>query len=294
MNLNHLQYFVVLAELEHYTKAAKELSITQPSLSHAIAMMERDLGVQLFERRGRNVVLTAYGREFLTYVKECLNRLDEGVEAVRGMAYDRANVLEVAYIYTLGRRYIPELIRSFLEQEGHEGVRFHFTVGNTDDVLRGLQESQFDVGFCSRVDGRGDMFFTPVTREELVVVVPVGHPLEGRGSVSLEDIIPYPQVYYTESSGLRPLINHMFRMIHKKPRIAYQIEEDTAMAGLVAGGFGIAVMPDIPLLRQLPVSVLRISEPVVERRIYLAYLKNREQSEKGRAFIEFVSGKRIC
>ena len=64
MNLNHLKYFVKLAQIEHYTKAAKELCITQPSLSNAIAMLENELGTYLFEKQGRNITLTKYGKLF--------------------------------------------------------------------------------------------------------------------------------------------------------------------------------------------------------------------------------------
>ena len=64
MNLNHLQYFRVLAQSEHYTHAANELNITQPSLSHAIASLEKELGIYLFEKQGRNIKLTKYGRIF--------------------------------------------------------------------------------------------------------------------------------------------------------------------------------------------------------------------------------------
>lgn len=78
MNLNHLQYFRVLARLEHYTQAAKELSITQPSLSHAISSLENDLNTYLFEKEGRNIKLTKYGRFFLEYVENALNELEIG------------------------------------------------------------------------------------------------------------------------------------------------------------------------------------------------------------------------
>ena len=74
MNLNQLHYFVTLAYMEHYTKAAKQLSITQPSLSHAIGMLEQELGTYLFEKQGRNVVLTKYGKVFLKYAAESLPR----------------------------------------------------------------------------------------------------------------------------------------------------------------------------------------------------------------------------
>ena len=79
MNLHHLRYFVTLAHLEHYTKAAKQLSITQPSLSHAIAALEEELNVRLFEKDGRNVVLTRWGNVFLKDVEEILAHLDSSV-----------------------------------------------------------------------------------------------------------------------------------------------------------------------------------------------------------------------
>ena len=72
MNLNQLQYFKILAQEEHYTRAAQMLSITQPSLSHAIAQLEEELGTRLFEKKGRNIVLTRYGKLFLPYVEESL------------------------------------------------------------------------------------------------------------------------------------------------------------------------------------------------------------------------------
>ena len=80
MNLSQLYYFSKLSELEHFSKAAKELYITQPSLSHAIKSLETELGVQLFEREGRRMRLTPFGKEFATYVKRGLREIDKGVE----------------------------------------------------------------------------------------------------------------------------------------------------------------------------------------------------------------------
>ncbi|MGO1036496.1 LysR family transcriptional regulator, partial [Clostridioides difficile] len=83
MNLYHLRYFVTLAHLEHYTKAAENLSITQPSLSHAISLLENELGVALFEKEGRNIVLTKYGKIFLKDVEKSLEILDSSVKSLK-------------------------------------------------------------------------------------------------------------------------------------------------------------------------------------------------------------------
>ncbi|MEE0473273.1 MAG: LysR family transcriptional regulator [Holdemanella biformis] len=78
MNLNHLYYFKILAETEHYTQAANMLNITQPSLSHAISQLEDELNCYLFEKQGRNIRLTRYGKIFYEYVKKGLSEIELG------------------------------------------------------------------------------------------------------------------------------------------------------------------------------------------------------------------------
>ena len=80
MNLSYIRYFVELAHVQHYTNAARNLNITQPSLSHAISQLEEELGVMLFEKNGRNTELTAFGREFLACAERSLGTLDAWVE----------------------------------------------------------------------------------------------------------------------------------------------------------------------------------------------------------------------
>lgn len=84
MNLNQLHYFVTLAHMEHFTKAAEELDITQPSLSHAMTTLEQELGTKLFQKQGRGVSLTKYGQIFLKYAEESLRILDMGGQKNKG------------------------------------------------------------------------------------------------------------------------------------------------------------------------------------------------------------------
>lgn len=118
MNLDYVRYFVKLAEVKHYTRAAEELCISQPSLSHAMRQLEGELGVELFEKRGHNTALTESGEEFLTYCRRTLDTLDEGVAQMarnaRGEGLVRLGFLRVA-----GVDFIPELARKFKdEREG--------------------------------------------------------------------------------------------------------------------------------------------------------------------------------
>ena len=99
MNLNHLSYFRILAKLEHYTQAAEELSITQPSLSHAMSTLEKDLGTYLFEKQGRNIKLTKHGKIYFEYVDRALSELEKGEKKIRELSNVSTGTIELGYIY---------------------------------------------------------------------------------------------------------------------------------------------------------------------------------------------------
>lgn len=291
MNLNQLHYFVKLAETQHYTKAAEELGIAQPSLSHAMSSLEEEIGTRLFEKRGRNIVLTRYGSIFREYAEQSLKALDTGVRKVRSLTGQTEGVIELAYIYTLGSDFIPRLAGDFIRAHEELRVRFHFTAGNTSEVIQGLKDERFDIGFCSMAEKEAGILFTPVGTEELVVVVPKGHPLSSQDTVDLEQAAAYPQIFYTTSSGLRPVVERLFEQLKIHPDIEYEIEEDGSMAGLVAAGFGIAVMPDIPVLKTLNVKVLKIRNQHEKRYVYMAKNKEQYQPPVARRFEEYVKRK---
>lgn len=288
MNLNQLQYFITLAHYEHYTKAADVLAITQPSLSYAIRLMEEELGTCLFEKRGRNVVLTKYGKLFLEYAEESVKVLDTGIRKVKEMNAQTSGTIDIGYIYTLGSEFMPKLVADFLRRNPQLTVTFHFDVGNTTKILEGLKDETYDIAFCSRREKETGIEFTAIRKEELVVVIPKGHPLAGKSSIFLEETLSYPQIYFTKSSGLRPVIDKLFSGFERKPAIVYEVEEDSFMAGMVAEGFGIAVMPNLPVLKTMAVEVLKIEEPKYERNIYMAHMKEKYLSPVTVKFMDFV------
>ncbi len=288
MNLNQLYYFVKLAETEHYTKAAEELNISQPSLSHSIRALESELGTRLFEKRGRNIVLTRYGSLFREYAEQSLKTLDTGVRKVRSLTGQTEGVIELAYIYTLGSEFVPQLVSDFIHTYEELNVKFRFTVGNTSEVIQGLKDEKYDIGFCSMAEKESGIQFTPVGTENLVVVVPKGHPLSYSGTVDLEQAAAYPQIFYTPNSGLRPVVDRMFERLKIRPDIAYEIEEDGSMAGLVAQNFGIAVMPEIPVLKTLDVDVLELRNQHEKRYVYMARNRGQYEPPLVRRFEEYV------
>lgn len=275
MNLNHLNYFRVLAKLEHYTQAAEELSITQPSLSHAMSSLERDLGTYLFEKQGRNIRLTKYGKIYFEYVDRALSELEKGEKKLKELTTASTGTVELGYIYTLGPNFVPQLIKKFTEIEENKNIKFSFGQGTTKALIEGLKSEKFDMVFCSFVENEPDIDFIPIANEELVVIVSNEHPLAKKEYIDLTDIDNHPFIYFSKKSGIRSLIDGLFKEVNITPNIICEVEEDNAVAGLVEINYGVAVVPKISSLKHYNVKVLPIVNPKHERFIYMATLKNR-------------------
>jgi len=287
LNLYHLRYFVTLAHLEHYTKAAEELMITQPSLSHAISLLEKELGVLLFEKEGRNIALTKYGRIFLDDVTNSLEILDSGVKTFKMISTGEGRI-DFAFLRTLGTDFVPEIARDFLKKYPEKSIEFHFSTGVTVDIIQGLKDRKYDLAFCSKMEHEQSIEFTPISSEELVVIVPTDHPLANKNIIDLIETIPYSQIFFTQKSGLRPIIDDLFRQIGQQPKIAYEVEEDQVIAGLVVKNFGIAVIPNMTILSSMNLKVLKISNPNIERFFYLAVMKDRYLAPVVQKFKNFI------
>ncbi len=274
MNLYHLRYFVTLAHLEHYTKAAEILTITQPSLSHAISSLEKELGVKLFEKDGRNIVLTKCGQTFLTDIEQSLDTLDSSVKRLR-LAGRGEGRIDIGMLRTLSDT-VPKYVKDFLDIHPSKNIQFYFHTSTnlTSDIIRDLKDRRYDIAFCSRMENEPSIDFVPVDRQELVLIVPNGHPLADHDTIDLRETLPYPQICFSHHSGLRPVIDKLFEQSGGRPKADFFLEEEQAIAGLVSAGLGIAVVPRMSILHYMPVKMIEITEPAWERVIYMAILKN--------------------
>ena len=151
-----------------------------------------------------------------------------------------------------------------------------------------MKEGKYDFVFSSYIKDEENLEFIPVAEEELVLITPKDHPLADEKSVNLGDTTQYDYIYFSKNSGLRNVIDQLFSKVKGYPKIAYEGEEDSTVAGLVAAGFGIAIVPNIPLLNTMDVSVIPISSPEIHRYIYLVTLKKKYLAPVAEEFVEFV------
>lgn len=287
LNLFHLRYFVHLAHTQHYTQAARELSISQPSLSHAIARLEDELGVPLFERSGRNIVLTCFGQEFLDCAETTLSTLEQGIQSLQRNARSEG-LIRLGLLQTLGIDYVPRLAREFLRANPEKSIRFTFSTGVAQNLAEDLAARKFDLIFSSQPPAQFEFSAVPVEQQDLVLIVPRDHPLANRHAVGLRETLPYPQVFFSPATGLRHVVDELFRQIDGTPQIACETQAEQVVAGLVAQGFGIAVVPYTDMLLRLDIKILQISCPARERIFYLIHNEKAFLPPAAQSFRQFV------
>lgn len=290
MNLSHLRYFVQLAKTRHYTRAAEQLYITQPSLSHAISQLEHELGVPLFEKASRGVELTQFGRQFLESVQQSLSILDESVHYLQQCAKG-SGIIRLGLLRTLGIDYVPKLAAEYIKLHPEQKIEFTFHTGVTFELLDGLKRREFDLVFSSKAPGEYNFISLPVTHQDLVLIVPSGHPLAARHTVELAEILDEPFIQFSHGSGLRYVVDGLFKAIDAAPATAYETQEDQVIAGMVSNGFGIAIVPYMDMLLRLNVKILQIANPSPDRKFFLVTDPSVTLSPAADSFRDFVLSK---
>lgn len=292
MNLDHLRYFVALSRTQNYTQTAKTLHITQPSLTKAIHSLEKELNLELFSHQGRNVTLTPAGRVFANSIESTLNSLDKSIATAKSFN-KKKTIIRLASLRTLSIKWVPDMAQNFLHSSDNQTIDFQFNTdtGLSPDILNGLRDKKYDVAFCSKMDNYPDLDFFPVAEQTMVCITPVNHPLANHSSIDLAETLNYPQITFAKNSGLYPIIKKLFDDCGGQPISAYSVEEDQAIAGLVANNFGIAIVPNMSILQTLPVKIIPISYPSWQRILYMATLKQVENQPAIKSFTDFVKSR---
>lgn len=290
MNLSHLRYFVQLAKTRHYTRTAEQLYITQPSLSHAISQLEHELGVPLFEKSTRGVELTQFGQQFLDSVQQSLAILDESVSYLQRCA-NGSGIIRLGLLRTLGVDYVPRLAAEYRKLHPEQNIEFTFQTGVTFELLDKLKRREFDLVFSSKAPEEYHFTSLPITEQGLVLIVPMDSPLASRQTIDLAEILDEPFIQFSHGSGLRYVVDELFQSIGAAPSTAYETQEDQVIAGMVAHGFGIAIVPYMEMLLRLSVKIIQISRPNPDRKFYLVTDPARTLSPAANNFRDFVLSK---
>lgn len=286
MDLIQLRYFQAVARHQHVSRAAAELRVAQPALSRAIARLEAELGVPLFDRRGRRVRLNRFGAMFLARAGRALDELDQGQHELRDAAGLAQGTVAVA-AETL--RTLSGLVAGFLA--GHPGVRFRLFQSPAPAMAAQLQAGEVDLCLASQpLPGLGNasagLVSIELLSEEVLLAVPPSHRLAGRTRAGVGELAGEPFVTTRPGYWQRALTDRLFT----DAVIVCEGDEPYAIRGLISAGVGIGLMPAMArrLAPDPPVGWLHLDVPC-RRTLSLVWRADAYQPAAARALVEFAA-----
>ncbi|HYZ81671.1 MAG TPA: LysR family transcriptional regulator, partial [Solirubrobacteraceae bacterium] len=276
MELRQLRYLVALAEELNFTRAAANEHVAQPALSQQIRRLEDEVGLALVERTTRQVALTEAGEILVARARRVLAELDAAgteLQALRGM--DTGHIT-IGAIHTMGP--IDLSLPLALFHDRHPGVGLTVREASSEEMAEMLRADELDLAFLSvteRVESHG-LGLHQLVSEELVVLLPLDHPLSSRSKVTMGDLAQEQFISFRAGARLRELLVAAGRQAGFEPRVTLESNESLRIRRLVARGFGVAILPRSDADRPgADIAVSRLVEPSLRRDITLAWREGR-------------------
>ena len=288
MTLNQLGYFYQAAVLQHFNQAAEKMNISEPSLSRSISSLEDELGVTLFEKRGRNVILTKAGEIFLENATQISDDVKRAENKMHHLATDGGHI-DIAYVSPLAREYIPRTVRNFLSLEQNKNITFNFNQDITSVNIEGLKKGAYDLIFGSYSANEPNIEFVPIIKQEIVAILPTGHPLSRKEALQAADFADYQVLGYNRHSGLGKYTRSFFKEHGIAPNFICESPDENGIASLVAQGFGIALVADVDTIYRDEICIRPlISSESFSHTVYMGYMRGKYQLPAVQRFIAFV------
>ncbi|WLI90075.1 LysR substrate-binding domain-containing protein [Massilia sp. R2A-15] len=246
MELRHLRYFIAVAEELHFTRAAERLHIGQPPLSHAIQVLEADVGARLLERTKRSVRLTEAGKLFLADARKILTLAEQAAETARRAERGEAGELRIGFTYSTPLTPLfADVINRYRQEFPHVTLTLHEMA--TLRQLEAIGQRTLDLGFIRppEVAVPASIKLTSLREDPLVAVLPAAHPLAAKKQIAIRELEHEAFVMYPPGAGtgIYPQIFRLCREAGFVPRVGQTAGEASTIIGLVAAGSGVTLLP---------------------------------------------------
>jgi DNA-binding transcriptional LysR family regulator len=279
MNLRRLECFVAVAEELHFGRAADRLHMAQPPLSQQISRLEAEVGVKLLQRSTRRVELTEAGSAYLDRARRILAEVDEAGHEARLVAGGSVGRLAIGCVGSVTYSLLPALARGLSDEL--PGVEFAFRGEMlVPDQVAALRSGTIDVGLLRLPVTDEQLAVRPLRQERLVVALPGDHRLAGRADVCVSDLRDEQFIVHSGRRGsvMFGTLISLSRSAGFTPRIRHEVDETSTLVTLVAGGLGVAVVPEpVSALRLGGVAYVRISDREAVTELAVAHLLGRTE-----------------
>ncbi|HTN74638.1 MAG TPA: LysR family transcriptional regulator [Pirellulaceae bacterium] len=286
MELQQLRYFAKAAELGNFTRAAEACLVSQPSLSQQIIKLEQELGQPLFERLGRQVRLTEAGKLLKERVDQVLTLLDDAQARISD--HPDEGRLVIAAIPSIAPYYLPGVLEGF--RRTCPGAQLEVVEDVTQNSLRKLAEGEIDLAILALPVHGTHLHAESLFTEELLVVLPTGHPLAEKPRLALKDLSEEPFVLLNDSHCLTQSTLSFCQQKKFQPIVTSRISQLATLQELVTLGQGISLIPE--MARRLDTSPTRVYRSLAgtkpTRTIALVWHQYRFQTQLFKRFVDWL------
>ncbi|QBJ98377.1 LysR family transcriptional regulator [Rhodococcus sp. ABRD24] len=285
MTLDQLACFVAVARVGHFTRAADEIGIAQPSLSRQVAALEKDVGARLFDRGTGAITLTDAGEALLPVATRMLEDREAAYRQVGELNGLTRGRLRLGATPSLCISLVADVLSRF--HADHPGVELHVTEAGSRTLVTKLDQGELDLALvvAERTHGSTGLSLTPLLREELVVVSSVDKPpLTRRGSITLAELASEDLVACHDNYDLRIALDQAFAAAGLHTHTVVEGAELDAVLRFVACGIGVSVAPVMAALHYPGLRTTRLTEPQLNRTVSLARRANHAPSPAAVAF----------
>jgi LysR family transcriptional regulator, transcriptional activator of nhaA len=289
LNYNHLRYFWAVAKEGHLTRAAEHLNVSQSALSAQIRKLEHQIGHPLFERRGRNLVLTEAGKIALDYADAIFATGEEMLGRLGRSDVEHRSIIRVGALATLSRNFQLSFLRPMLLDPDIEVI---IRSGTFSELLGGLEAHSLDVLLVNQVPLRDSAtnWTAHILDEQEVALIGTPHRVAGRTDYA-ELLASEPLIVPTPDSGFRNAFDILVERLGLQPLIAAEVDDMAMMRLLAREDIGLAVLPSIVVTDELASGLLlqACQLPGIHETFSAITLKRRFEDPSLKARIEQMS-----
>jgi LysR family hydrogen peroxide-inducible transcriptional activator len=289
--IQQLRYAVAVADERHFGRAATATHVSQPSLSAQVRELESRLGVSLFERTTRGVLLTPAGEELVARARRVLTEVDDLVGAAATIADPRVGPFHLGVIPTIGPYLVPRLVRAV--RSSLPDLELHLHEEQTGRLLDGLGDGRIDAAVLALPADRPGLVSRELYVEPFLLATPEGHRLAGRGSCGPEDLATVPLVLLEEGHCLRDQALDVCSLAGRESGTEIQGTSLGTVVQMVAAGLGVTLLPesavDVEVKGDTGVAVTEFSPPVPTRTIGITWRASSPRTETIDALADLVA-----
>lgn len=284
VDFDGVQAFVAVAETGGFSRAARELNLTQTALTRRIQKLEAYLGLTLLNRTTRRVELSAVGHDFLPQARSIVQDMTNAVERLKDMSRHGRGQLVLACIPSMTSHVLPALIRSYAQQ--HPDNRIRLLDGSSSEVCHAVLSGKAELGIAVQGEKHPDVVEQVLFADPLVFLCRSPHALEKSTSVRWADMRDTELVGVSSFMATRIFMDYQLAKHGIRVQSTYEVQHHATAINLVAAGVGGAILPsstfkegDRPGVRKIA-----LTHPTVRRKVVLVQRKGQALSPAARAF----------